>query len=53
MVEPAVDLDVHMVDPPAEDAHEHHDVRFLVMAPPGVVPVGNHESEALRWVNGR
>ena len=46
----AVDLDIHVVDPPAEDAHEHHDVRFLVVAPPGAVAVGNHESEALRWV---
>ncbi|MEE2631839.1 MAG: NUDIX hydrolase [Actinomycetota bacterium] len=51
VVEPAVDLDVHMVEPPAEDAHDHHDVRFLVLAPPGSVPVGNHESEALRWVS--
>ena len=50
VVEPAVDLDVHLVDPPAEDPHEHHDVRFLVLAPPGSVPIGNHESEALRWV---
>jgi 8-oxo-dGTP pyrophosphatase MutT (NUDIX family) len=49
--EPAVDLDVHMVDPPAEDAHEHHDVRFLVVAPTGAVPVGNHESRELRWVD--
>ncbi len=51
VVEPAVDLDVHMVEPPAEDAHDHHDVRFLVLAPPGSVPVGNHESEAFRWVS--
>jgi 8-oxo-dGTP pyrophosphatase MutT (NUDIX family) len=45
-----VDLDVHRVAPPAEDAHEHHDVRFLVVAPPGAAPVANHESEGLRWV---
>lgn len=51
--EPPVDLDVHMVDPPAEDAHEHHDVRFLVLAPPGAVPVGNHESQELKWVARR
>ena len=51
VVEPAVDLDVHRVEPPAEDAHDHHDVRLLVLAPPGSVPVGNHESEALRWVS--
>ena len=48
--EPPVDLDIHVVDPPAEEAHEHHDVRFLVVAPPGAVPVGNHESQGLRWV---
>jgi len=51
VAQPAVDLDVHRVEPPAEDAHDHHDVRFLVLAPPGSVPVGNHESEALRWVS--
>lgn len=44
-----IDLDVHEVDPPAEDAHLHLDVRFLVVAPPGSVPVGNHESTALGW----
>lgn len=44
-----VDLDVHEVDPPAEDAHLHLDVRFLVVAPPGSEPVGNHESTALGW----
>ena len=51
LVEPPVDLDVHVVDPPSEDAHEHHDIRYLVVAPPGSVPVGNHESEALKWVD--
>ncbi|HJP25508.1 MAG TPA: NUDIX hydrolase [Acidimicrobiales bacterium] len=51
LVEPPVDLDVHMVDPPSEDPHEHHDIRYLVVAPPGSVPVGNHESEALKWVD--
>ncbi len=50
VVEPPVDLDVHVVDPPSEEAHEHHDIRYLVVAPPGSVPEGNHESEALRWV---
>ncbi len=48
--EPPVDLDVHIVEPPAEDAHEHHDVRYLVVSPPGAVPVGNAESVVLRWV---
>lgn len=45
----AVDLDVHRVDPPAEDAHLHLDVRFVVVAPPGADPVGNHESLDIGW----
>lgn len=45
-----VDLDIHRVDPPSEDAHLHHDVRFVVLAPPGAVIDANHESEAQRWV---
>jgi len=45
-----LDLDVHEVAPPAEDAHLHLDVRYLVVAPPGAAAVGNHESEAVRWV---
>jgi 8-oxo-dGTP pyrophosphatase MutT (NUDIX family) len=46
----AVDLDIHEVRPPSEPAHLHHDIRYLVLAPQGSVPVGNHESESLRWV---
>jgi 8-oxo-dGTP pyrophosphatase MutT (NUDIX family) len=45
-----VDLDVHEVDPPAEDAHLHLDVRFLVVAPVDAALAGNEESEAIRWV---
>ena len=51
LVEPAIDLDVHLVDPPGESPHEHHDVRFLVVAPSGAEPVGNYESKALRWIS--
>ena len=50
VAEPAIDLDIHVVDPPGEDAHQHHDVRFLVIAPSGAVARGNSESEALRWI---
>jgi 8-oxo-dGTP pyrophosphatase MutT (NUDIX family) len=50
VVLPAIDLDIHEVRPPTEDAHLHLDVRFLVLAPPGAQEVGNHESTALRWV---
>ena len=45
-----IDLDIHLVAPPGEDPHLHLDVRFLVGAPAGSVPHGNHESQDLRWV---
>lgn len=50
VVVPAIDLDIHEVRPPKEAPHLHLDVRFVVLAPAGSVPVGNHESESLRWV---
>lgn len=50
VVVPAIDVDVHRVAPPKEDPHLHLDVRYLVLAPAGADPVGNHESEGLRWV---
>ena len=51
LIEPAIDLDIHRVDPPGESPHEHYDVRFLVIAPAASEPVGNHESKALRWIS--
>ena len=45
-----IDLDIHEVNPPKEDRHHHYDARFLVLAPEGSVPVRNHESQELRWV---
>ena len=50
VVVPPIDLDIHVVRPPSEAPHRHLDVRYLVLAPPGAVEHGNHESEALRWV---
>lgn len=50
VVTPAIDVDIHEVDPPSEDAHLHLDVRFLVLTPPGAEPIGNHESQGFRWV---
>jgi 8-oxo-dGTP pyrophosphatase MutT (NUDIX family) len=48
---PAVDLDVHAVDHgDALGEHLHLDLRFVVLAPPGAVERGNHESLGLRWV---
>lgn len=45
----AVDLDVHEVSPPDDGPHLHLDVRYLVQAPPGAEPRGNHESNDIRW----
>lgn len=47
----AIDLDIHRVNPPSEDAHLHYDVRFLVLAPQSPVLNANHESTAQRWVS--
>lgn len=49
VVRPAIDLDIHEVRPPAEPPHLHLDIRFLVLAPNGSMPVGNHESREIRW----
>lgn len=51
LIEPAVDVDIHRVDPPYEDPHLHVDLRFAVIAPPGAIPLGNHESQDIRWVS--
>jgi len=45
----AFDLDIHRVDPPKEDAHDHYDVRFLVVAPANAVVAANHESQDQQW----
>lgn len=47
----AIDVDVHEVNPPKDGPHLHLDVRYLVVAPPGAVLAGNHESTAIRWVS--
>ncbi|QXC61930.1 NUDIX hydrolase [Aquihabitans sp. G128] len=47
---PAIDVDVHRVEPPKEPAHLHLDTRFLVVAPAGAHEQANEESLALRWV---
>jgi len=51
VVRPAVDIDVHPIVTPAEPPHDHHDVRFVVLAPGGAELVPNHESKAARWVD--
>ena len=46
-----IDLDIHIVRPPGEKEHKHFDVRYLTLAPKDSEPVGNHESQDLRWFN--
>lgn len=46
----AVDIDVHLVEPPDDGPHLHLDARFLVVAPEGAELDGNHESTDIRWV---
>ncbi len=45
-----VDLDVHHVTPPDAEPHDHHDVRFVVIAPEGAEPVANPEADRFRWL---
>ncbi len=50
VVVPAIDIDVHRVEPPKEAPHLHLDTRYLVLAPRGALEQANEESLALRWV---
>lgn len=45
-----IDVDIHEVRFPDAPPHLHLDVRFLVVAPSDAVLAGNHESEAVRWI---
>jgi 8-oxo-dGTP pyrophosphatase MutT (NUDIX family) len=51
LVEPAIDVDVHRVEPPGEQPHLHLDLRYLVLAPEGAHAPGNKESLDRRWVD--
>jgi 8-oxo-dGTP pyrophosphatase MutT (NUDIX family) len=51
IVDPAIDLDIHNVAKPGTPEVLHYDVRFLVFAPEGAQPRGNHESQDIRWVS--
>lgn len=51
-----LDLDVHAIPERRnaageliEDAHEHHDVRWLLVAPGAARPVASDESHEVRW----
>ncbi len=46
-----IDVDIHEIpERPREPRHLHLDSRFLVVAPEGAQPRGNHESNDLRWM---
>ena len=56
LVAEPIDIDVHEIparyDPNGnqlEDAHEHHDIRFLLVAGPGQQLVLSDESHEVRW----
>lgn len=49
VVVPAIDVDIHLVEPPRETPHHHYDVRYLVLAPSGAQVDANHESTDQRW----
>ncbi len=53
VVTPAVDIDIHVI-PERGDVpeHRHHDVRFVVLAPPGARVDHNEEAIDFRWVSG-
>jgi 8-oxo-dGTP pyrophosphatase MutT (NUDIX family) len=51
-----LDIDVHLIPPrldqsgnEVEDAHEHHDIRFLLVAAAGQELVTSDESHDVRW----
>jgi 8-oxo-dGTP pyrophosphatase MutT (NUDIX family) len=45
-----VDLDIHAIPARADDpAHDHHDVRFVLVAAPGQTVAVSDESHALEW----
>ena len=47
-----IDVDIHEIpERPREPRHLHLDSRFLVIAPEGAQPRGNHESNDLRWMS--
>lgn len=49
---PAIDVDAHQISGRRnEPAHDHLDLRFLVVAPAGAVEVRNEESDQLAWVS--
>lgn len=52
LVTPAIDIDVHAIGArPGEPAHDHLDLRFLVLSGPDTRAVPNAETLGARWVD--
>lgn len=52
LVTPAIDIDVHVIGArPGEPAHDHLDLRFLVLSGPDTRAVPNAETLGARWVD--
>ncbi len=45
-----VDISVHLIEHPSAPAHHHHDLRTVVIAPPGAQPMANEEARQFRWL---
>jgi len=52
LVTPAIDIDVHTIGArPGEPAHDHLDLRFVVLSGPDTRAVPNAETLGARWVD--
>lgn len=52
LVTPAIDIDVHAIGPrPGEPAHDHLDLRFLVLSGTDTTAAPNAETLGARWVH--
>lgn len=52
LVTPAIDIDVHAIGArPGEPAHDHLDLRFLVLSGPETRAVPNAETLGARWID--
>lgn len=52
LVTPAIDIDVHVIGArPGEPAHDHLDLRFLVLSGPDTTAAPNAETLGARWID--
>ena len=52
VVTTAIDLDIHSIPERGDEpTHLHHDVRFVVLAPPEAEVIPNHETNGAAWID--